>query len=199
MATNCCYPAGGYPISGELSDKCIVSVNVNTSTDTSKCGDCLIIGPTIGTISISGYVKDGIHAACAGKAGVQIPWVRKYDCDSNIVHFLFAGEGKGFTAGDIENLAEVTLVSDTQTTVNASSSSGPGAIYSHMEQTNGYGMVYTGGPISFDTRTKSSLMFDGNSVGVPYSECYMQSFSLDMNPGQVPTASYSFVFFVSPE
>lgn len=199
MAEDCCYIVGGYPITGELSDKCIVSVNVNTSTDTSKCGDCLIIGPTVGTISISGYVKDSIHAACSGKAGVQIPWVRKYDCESNVVHFLFSGEGKAFTAGDIENLAEVNLASDIQILMNASSSSGPGATYSRMEQTNGYGMVYTGGPIGFDTSEKSTLMFDGTSVGVPYSECYMQSFSLDMNSGQVPTASYSFVFFVSPE
>ena len=193
---DCCYLTSNFYISDDLG--CIISVSVSTSTETSKVGDCVIIGPTIGTVSLSGYATDKYHTGCPGQAGVQLSWVRKYDCDNDIVYFIFSGEGKSQIAGDIGGLATLNTKVCTQTSISASSSSGP-ALYTHMEQEEGYGLDYTkgGGPISFNTANSDSLIFDANKVGAPYENCFLQNFSLECTPGQVPVASYSYVFSVS--
>jgi hypothetical protein len=188
---DCCYLTNNFYISDDLG--CIVSVSVSTSTETSRVGDCIIVGPTIGTVSLSGYATDSYHVGCPGRAGVQIPWVRKYDCDNDVVHFIFSGEGKSQVAGDVGNLATVNTKVCTQTSISASSSAGP-ALYTHMEQDEGYGLDYIGNPISFNTTNDSDLIFDANKVGAPYEDCRLQSFSLECTPGQIPVATYSYVF-----
>jgi len=190
----CCLPTLTYELSGTLSNKCITSISINSSTNTSKIGNCVLIGPTIGTISISGYADDKVYVGCPGKAGVQIPWVRKYDCDLNKVHFLFSGQGKSFVAGEVNDLAKVVELVTTQSVISVSVRS---VIYTDMNQKQGYGLIYKGDPISFDTSDEDSLLFDAHDIGANYSECYLQSFSLDMGPGQIPIANYSYVFFIN--
>jgi len=193
--SECCYITTNFPIDKSLG--CIISVNASTSTESSKLGDCVIVGPTIGNLSMAGYVKDTYHVGCHGRASVQIPWIRKYDCDTDTVYFIFSGEGNSSVAGDVEGLASLnTVVVTDQISINASSTSGP-ALYSIMSQDNGYGLSYVGNPISFDTSIEGRLMFDGNRVGIPYSECYLQNFSVDFVPGQIPVATYSYVFAAS--
>ena len=61
------------------------------------------------------------------------------------------------------------------------------------EQQDGYGLVYTGKPIDFDTTSTleySNFLVDGGPT------LYLQNFSLDMNPGEIPIASYSFTFSI---
>jgi hypothetical protein len=191
---DCCYLTSNFYVSDDLG--CIISVSVSTSTETSKVGDCVIVGPTIGTVSIAGYATDIIHTGCPGRAGVQLSWIRKYDCDNDIVYFIFSGEGKSQIAGDIGGLATLNTKVCTNISISASSTSGP-ALYTNMEQDEGYGLKYSGNPIIFDTSIETDLNFDANKVGAPYEDCKLQNFSLECTPGQIPVASYSYVFFVS--
>ncbi len=193
---DCCYLTSNFYISDDLG--CIISVSVSTSTETSKIGDCVIVGPTIGTVALSGYASDTYHVGCPGRASVQLSWIRKYDCDNDVVYFIFSGEGKSQIAGDVGGLATFnpnTKVA-TNISISASSTAGP-SLYTHMEQEEGYGLKYSGNPIVFNTAVESDLNFDANKIGAPYPDCHLQNFSLECTPGQIPVASYSYVFSVS--
>lgn len=188
MASECCLLVGNYPI----SVKGIISISVTSSTETSKIGDNLIISATTGTLSLSGYATDNIHVGCPGKAGVQIPWIKKWDCDNNEIYFIPAGEGRSFVSGDVNNLVTLKEPAVSYNTVNAAASSGPTSIYMETNQTDGYGLNYNSGkPISFVT-SDEGVIWDGIDVGL--GKLYLQSFNLECNPGLIPTASYSFVF-----
>lgn len=189
---DCCRLVGNF----DIADQCIISVSMNSSTESNK-GACdeIIVGPTIGTVSISAYATEGIHIGCPGKASISIPWVRRYDCDRNEVYFIFAGAGKASVAGDVQGLATISQsIGRNYNTVSASASSGPATIYFYDEQEDGYGLTYTGGPYSFNANTEDGVEFNRIISNIGPETWYLQSFSLDCQPGQVPTASYSFVF-----
>jgi hypothetical protein len=186
--SDCCKLAGNFPI----TDRCIISISMSSSTDVSTVCDEPIIGPTTGTVSVTAYATNNIHVGCPGKASVSIPWIRKYDCDDNKVHFIFAGEGRSFIAGDVNGLASLKRELRSYKTVNASSSSGPSSIYMEDIQTDGQGLSYNGAPYSFTTSENGVEFGRIISVGPPI--WYLQSFNLTCNPGQLPTAAYSFVF-----
>jgi len=192
MAGDCCKLAGNLVlgISG-----CVISVSVNSKIEILKeCGGALLVGPTTGTISLSAYASNILHTGCPGRAGVSIPWMKRYDCDTNTVYFINSGEGSSYIAGDINSLASLSITSGrSYPIINASSASGPSSVYMETNQEDGSGLVYTGKPISFDT--KSSLIF--SNFGVGSGDLYLQNFSLELNPGELPTCSYSFVFIVS--
>lgn len=188
MANECCLLVGNFPI----TQKGIISISVTSSTETSKIGDNLIIGATIGTVSISGFAQDIIHNGCPGKAGVQIPWIKKWDCDNNEIYFIPAGEGRSFISGDVNNLATLGELVLSYNTINASASSGPTSIYMDTNQEDGYGLSYTGSPINFVT-SEEGVTCDG-IIDVGLGKLYLQSFNLECNPGAIPMASYSFVF-----
>ena len=78
-------------------------------------------------------------------------------------------------------------------TINASSTSGPATIYMQTSQTEGYGLKWTGGLLTFNTET--TLIF--SNFGVGSGDLYLQNFSAEFNPGEIPTASYSFMFFIN--
>lgn len=194
MANDCCNLVGNLQLG---IDGCIISVNTSCSTEMSNvCGEPLP-GATIGTISLTGYADTVIHVGCAGRASVSIPWIRKYDCVEDVTHFLFAGEGQASTVGPVENY--VTLHSTLGVTcdaISASSSSGPATIYTRDTQYNGYGMTFTGAPISFNTTEE-----DGAIIELPTNVFgdyifYLQSFNLSLTPGQFPVASYSLVYSI---
>jgi len=194
MAEDCCKLVGNLEIG---INGCIVSVNVNSQAEIIKeCGDVILLGPSTGTVSITGYTSESpdIHVGCPGRVGVSIPWVRRFDCDEGTgIHLIPAGQGPSYLAGDIEGLA--TLNNDTgrsYTSVNANASSGPSSVYMETEQVEGYGLTYNGGPISFNT--SQSMVFP--NFGVGSGDMYLQNFSLEMSPGQVPTANYSFMFVI---
>jgi len=190
MPPNCCKLVGNFPIS---TDKCFTSINVSSSTESSLLETELIVGPTIGTVSVTGFAHNDIHVGCPGRANVQIPWVRKWDCDNNVVYFIPQGEGRSTVFGDIENRASLHRVIGSYRIVNASSSSGPAALYTDEIQTDGYGLTYTGGPISFTT-SPDGVTWDGEGLGLGIGTMYLQNFSIEFTPGEIPVASYSFVF-----
>lgn len=190
---DCCNLVGNLSIGGE---ECYISVNTSCSTEiTNVCGDdAPVCGPTTQTITLAGYASANIHKGCPGRAGVSIPWIRKYDCTDDIVYFLFAGKGLSYVAGDVEGLATITTAvtcAPTSISFSASSSSGPTSIYMDTSQQNGYGLTYIGDPISFVTSEKSTTKdLDIGSINGTF---YLQSFGLDMQPGQLPVANYTFI------
>ena len=194
MAEDCCKLVGNLQLS---LPGCIISVNVNSRAEIIKeCGGDILVGPSTGTVSVTGYVQDppSMHNGCPGRAGVSIPWVRRYDCDQNIVYLIPAGQGSSYIAGDIESLASLVYPTGISfPAINASSASGPSSVYMETSQEEGYGLVYNGGPLSFDTR--NTLEFA--NFGIGEGTMYLQNFSVDFNPGDVPTASYSFMFVIA--
>jgi len=199
MAENCCKLVGNLTIDG--IDGCITSVNVSSRSEVLReCGGELLIGPTTGTVSITGYAVDstqsdsGIHTGCPGRAGVSIPWVRRYDCDNDELYLISGGQGSSFVAGEVNGLASLIIATGRSfPSISASSTSGPATIYMETSQEEGYGLNYGGGPIAFDTRDELII----SNFGVGEGPLYLQNFSVEFNPGEIPTASYSFLFVIS--
>lgn len=189
---DCCKLAGNLSIGGS---GCYTSVSTSCSTEiTNACGDDTpLCGPTTQSVTLAGYASNAVHVGCPGRAGVSIPWIRKYDCVNNKVYFLFAGKGQSYTAGDVGGLASISCAVDAPSSdaFSASSSSGPASVYMETSQENGYGLNYTGGPISFTTSKEGTTV--NLNVGNISGLFYLQSFSLDMQPGQLPVANYTFV------
>jgi hypothetical protein len=169
----------------------IISISTSSSSEVAAvCGDEPLEGPVTHTVSITGYASKEIWMRCPGKAGVNIPYIRKYDCVNNVLYFIFAGQGQSFVSGDVGGLAAVNKAFSSVDSISASSQGGPTSIYMLTTQTNGYGLEYSGSPISFSTSDLALPIGLGSSLGGPH---YLQSFNLDAQPGQLPIASYTFV------
>jgi len=196
MAEDCCKLVGNLEIGGIFSGSCVTSVSVNAKPEIiGQCGDSVLYGPTIGSVSVAGYATDHLHTGCPGRAGVSIPWLRRYDCSVgvNAVYFISNGQGSSYIAGDVENLATLAIpLGRAYPSISASSSSGPASVYMSTSQEDGYGLVYTGGPLSIDT----SATIEFANFGVGAGTMYLQNFSVDFNPGEIPTATYSFAFSI---
>jgi len=199
MADDCCRLVGDLILD---IDGCIISINSSTRPEIIKeCGTDILVGPTMGSVSITGYAviptenDSGIHTGCAGRAGVSIPWVRRYDCDDNIVYMISAGQGASFVVGPVETLATLNNTTGRKyPTINANAGSGPATVYMLSEQEDGYGLKYIGGPIAFDTAT--TLQY-ANFIESGGPILYLNNFSLEMTPGEIPVASYSFTFSIA--
>lgn len=189
----CCQLVGNLDLG---IDGCFISVSTNVSTEVIvACGDNPQEGPTTGTLSLSAYASTELWEGCPSRAGVSIPFVRKYDCENDEVHFIFSGRGQSFYVGEADQY--VSLYRDLPTTneaVSASSSSGPASVYTQTTQHNGYGLSYSGDPISFTTDAEGTeIQIGGIFSGNTY---YLQSFSFEAQPGQFPIVTYSFVHSV---
>ena len=191
MAGGCCQLVGDLHLG--LSAGCIISINTNCSTEgVIACGDDQPLeGPTTGTVSITAYADTKPWVGCPAKAGLNIPYIRKYDCEQDIVYFIPSGQGQSFTSGDTQGFASVRYVLSSCVSLSASSANGPAASYMETTQINGYGLSYNGGPISIATTPQ---MEPSNLGGSLPSDLYLQSFSFDAQPGQLPTVSYSYVY-----
>lgn len=190
MADNCCQLVGNLYLGGGA---CIISVSTSCSAEISKpCGPgTILFSGAVETVSIAAYASTIIHRGCPGKAGVSIPWIRKYDCMADKTYFIFSGEGESYVAGAGSNVASVNYAApDTCAAISASSSSGPQSIYMQTTQTNGYGLNYSGGPFSFNTGSA-----EGNVLNLGYTlgTGYLQNFSYDCQPGQLPVANYTII------
>jgi len=96
-------------------------------------------------------------------------------------------------SGDVNTLASVEREIGSYNIVNASASSGPASIYTDVTQTDGYGLIYHGGPIQVPN--SDGFTYDFVGIGIEArSTFYLQSLNLECNPGSIPTVSYSFVF-----
>lgn len=192
MAEDCCKLVGNFQTG---LDGCIVSVSTSCSTEFGAiCNDTPIEGPTVGTLNIAGYADDQLWKGCPSRAGVNISFVRKYDCAKDKLYFIFNGKGQSFYTGDANKFVSLhSEVKENCPAISASSQSGPATIYTESTQINGYGMTYKGGPISFTTDAKGTSL----SLGGIFSDVdtyYLQSFNLELTPAQLPIATYSFVY-----
>ena len=183
----CCQLVGNLQLGGT---GCIISVTTNCSSEISKpCGgsDVFFLGATQ-TTSITAYASNSIHRGCPGRAGVSISWIKKYDCMNNKTYFIFAGEGDAYISGEV-SVASIHKVGPALCDgISASSSSGPTSIYMVTSQSTGYGLTYTGGPYSF-----SSNAIEGTILDFGFGTGFLQNFSYECQPGQIPTASYTIV------
>lgn len=188
MSSDCCKLVGNLSV-GEG----VISVQVRSNTEVNKSGNSIIVGPTIGSISLSAFASRSIHIGCPGRAGVSINWIRRYDCDNDVVHFLFSGAGRSYISGDAGGFVRLTNSVVSYPVLNASAASGPAALYEDSSQVDGYGLSYTGAPFPFDTDSEGGLIFS-NIGNIGTGTIYLQSFSLQCNPGELPTVNYDLVF-----
>lgn len=242
MAGGCgCNVVGNLKING--IEGCVISLNMSSRVELIKeCNETALFGPSTGTASITAYALDIqsntdvngevinsqniIYTGCGGSASVNIPWVRRYDCDSDVVYLINGGAGSASIAGEVDGLAELITGTNIKfRNINANSNSGPATFYTSMYQEDGYGLVYTGYPIPFDTSDESTLIFEnlidiseegagtgttdnsgsssvqiGTSNGEPVyftsPTMYLQNFNLEMRPGEIPVATYTFQFVI---
>ena len=204
MANECCKLVGNLLVENTEG---IISLSTKSSTEISKIEDVLIVGQTVGTVSVTAYASSLLHTGCAGRLGVSLPWIRKYDCEKDETHFIYSGEGKSYFSGSESSLATVLEDSVEYAVLNGSASSGPTTLYEHDMQHDGYGLVYTGNPWTFDTRDSDTLKMALNVIEYAnplndqdltiYTNLYLQSFSLQLAPNTLPTVNFDFAFSVS--
>lgn len=191
---SCCQLVGDLQVS---FTGCLISINTSCSTESIvACGEeNPLPGPSSGSLNITGFADTVPWVGCPSKAGLSLSYIRKYDCDNDVLYFIPSGQGQSFVSGDIERYAKVKYPLSSCMSMSASSTSGPASIYMLTEQTNGYGLVYTGSPISINT-TPGMEPISLPGLPGPTGPFYLQSFNLEAQPGQIPTASYSFVFSI---
>ena len=186
----CCQLVGNLDLGLE---GCIISINTSCSTEVvMACGDEPLEGPSTSTMSISAYADNTLWTGCPSRAGVNIPFIRKYECVSDQVYFIFSGRGQSFYVGDVGGY--ISLYKELPTSceaISASSTGGPSSIYMKTRQINGYGLSYTGNPISFSTTAEGTEISLGGVLNGTY---YLQSFNFEAQPGQFPVVSYSLVY-----
>jgi hypothetical protein len=212
MAVDCCKLVGQFPIEEFSINGCVISIEHSSSTEVAKAGEEIIIGATTGTITVTGYANDLVYVGCPGKASVQVNWLRRYDCDTDTVYFIWGGAGKSSVYGGEGGIDGYLAVNNTgggyygsfafisegideisaYNIIRADSSSGPSSLYTETSQQDGYGLIYNGGPFAFDTETEDGSTFVNHGVGT--GPWYLQSFNVDLNPGTIPRATYNFMF-----
>jgi len=188
---NCCYLVSQFEsITGiNLPTGCIISINNNINADyTNSCG---YAGQTVGSLNISGYASTEAHLGCPGRAGVQVKWLRKYDCELDKVYFIYLGGGRSYIGGE-GHKASLEFEYPVKTKIiSASSQSGPSSVFSFTEQTEGRGLSYTGTPISFSTASGPPQI---SNMGLGTGPYYLQNFNIEVVPGSVPVANYTFAY-----
>ena len=214
--SGCCKLVGNFDLFRNESG-CFTSISMNSQTEVTRIvsdsRDVIITGPTVGNISITAYAyrslggRGGgglpvapVHVGCPARANLTLNWLRKYDCENDEVHFIYNGAGKASISGPVDTygISFFKNLDRSFRMLNASSNSGPATIYTDDTQYEGYGLKYTGGPLSInvtdETPVVDTSIFEGlDGVG----EVYLQSFSFEASPGNVPTASYSFIFVIT--
>ena len=194
MADECCLLVGDLDLG---LNGCFISVNSSCTTEVGAvCGDEPQEGPTVGVVNLSAHASRDLWIGCPSRAGVSIPYIRKYDCDLDKLYFIFSGQGQSFFTGEAGQFVSLnTLLPTSCEALNANSSSGPASLYTRSTQYNGYGMTYDGSPISFVTDADSTVI----DLGGIFRDnvYYLQSFNLELTPGQLPVVSYSMVYDAS--
>ena len=196
MADGCCKLV----VDLQCGSYCLTSINNSSSTEMSAAcgpGEDPIIGATIGTLSITGYATNLTHYGCPGEAGVSINWTRKYDCVNDVTYFLFSGEGNSYYYGDVGGLASLHNEIVQYELINASVGSGPATLYTNETRHDGYGLTYVGAPISFSTVVDKGVILEESICGIGENLLYLTNFSVRFPMGEIPTASYTFVYNIS--
>jgi hypothetical protein len=189
MAIDCCCLAGNFTVN---LDACLISLSTSSKTQfTQLCSDnTAIIGPVIGTLSITAYADDKLYKGCPAGAGVSMPWLVKYDCDNDKLHYLFGGEGSSYTTGDVTTAYKHVIAPARYKSISANAGSGPATPCTVACREEGYGLTYKGGPISFSTSSTDELSYGSeyivSDLGAKDGTMYLQSFSVEYTPGNIP-------------
>lgn len=201
MATDCCCLAGNFQIN---LDGCIISLNTSSKAQFMQlCDTDVITGPVVGNLSMTAYANDQAHRGCPAGAGVSIPWLSKFDCDNDdIIYYIFGGEGTSFTTGEVGSYASKHYSANVSYySVNANAGAGPATFCQQVCREEGYGLTYTGDPIDFDTSVEDTMIIKASDIlsglGALNDTLYLQSFNIDLTPGNIPVASYNFIFTVA--
>ena len=178
------------------------SINGGTTVELAETG-LVLLGATINNLSLSAYAYTpgqdrSLGVTCPMQAQASIPWVQKYDCMNNTVHFIpKAGAKASISGGSASGGISGILYLDCDPNIttpqfSASAQSGPVSPYITSDRRDGFNLVYTGRPIAVQSgspRPYTINLGPGNTV-----QGYLQSFSLNINPPQPAMVNYSFVF-----
>ncbi len=198
MPANCeCHVAAEFPILGSLG---IISANLRTNKEVSVTdAGIVLIGPTTGDLAITAYAPLTTSLDCPGRAGVSYSWERRIECTGGgnlIIHFIPRAAGKAFKEGDVDNTIIMTNAGTEYKSFSASAAGGPATPYLYLDHQDGYRFYYNGNPIRVSpadgNTVKNVTIFDG--ILPAGSELYLQSFSWEYTPPNIPTVSYSFLF-----
>jgi hypothetical protein len=192
----CCQLVGNLQLSG--FNGCVTSINVSANTEINTQCASPRTGPTVGNVSLTGYASSTVYVGCPSQAGVSVNWIRRYDCENDIVYFIHSGQGSSFISGPLTGITYVSMNQSTGRTypvISANSSSGPTSLYLETNREDGYGLSYSGDLFNFNTASENDLII--SNFGVGSGDMYLQNFSLSASPGTYPTVSYSFLFTIS--
>lgn len=179
----------------------IYSASINGSTTVEIADDGLVLlGATVSNLNISAYAflpgsDPFLGATCNAQAQAQIPWITKEDCDGN-TFFIPRSGGKasitpdaGLNSSIIELECSPGIISQD---IQADASGGPSSRVVVTNREDGFGLKYTGNPISINSARPMGYVINlgfANSI-----TAYLQSFSLTVSPPDVARVQYSFVF-----
>jgi len=193
-----CHIVGAFP---HLRNRGIISATLRTNVETNIVGDNIILyGPTFGDLSITAYAPlQNETVPCPGRAGVSYNWDRRYDCDTSggvmKVYMIPRGNAKAFIEGTVTNKISMEEITSYKS-FSASAASGPATPYFYDIHRDGYNFTYSGDPISIyleDAYEYKTIWFF-NDILPNGSKLYLQSFSWEYTPPNVPQVSYSFLF-----
>ena len=194
-----CNIVAEFPVLRELG---IISANLRTTTEVTLTADNTpLFGTTNGDLSITAYalLSSNDDLKCPARAGVSYNWDRRQECDTSGITTRFIPRGgiKAYREGPITSYITMTDVVG-YTSFSASASSGPTTPFIYNTHYDGYNFAYSGSPISVsasDSKNPKSInIFASNNIplllGATY---YLQSFSWEYTPPNVPTVTYSFL------
>jgi len=199
MADQCvCNIVANFPY---LSGLGIVSANLRTNREIVVNSDGLVLyGPSFGDLSITAYgdFADTKLLTCPAKAGASYTWDRRYECDTTsniIVYFIPRGRIRSYKEGEVNHNISLTPASS-HVSFSASASSGPTAVFLKQDHIDAYDFTYSGDPIPLvPGNAYNAIEVDFlNSLLPTGSSLYLQNFSWDYTPPQIPMLSYSFLF-----
>lgn len=185
-----CNIAANFP---ELGNYGVISANLSTNANVLLTNEGLVLrAPSIGSLAISAYsLLNNASLECSGKVSVSYEWMQRFDCDNNIMYVIPRGVSKVAIEGDTDSTISMTPIVS-YTTFNASAASGPVTPYFLNVHKDGYGFSFTGTPFSISGRDVNTSVLD--AILPNESALYLNNFSWEHTPPNIPVVSYSFLF-----
>jgi len=179
------------------------SIDGSTTIDISEEDGTVLIGSTVSTLNIGAYAflpgaDPFAGASCAVSAQASIPWVTKYNCETDETYFIPKAGGKASITNRVNSGVSPSVISldcnpgIVSTSFQASAASGPSSPFLLTDREDGFNLVYNGTPISISSGAPSKHIISLGFVG--QIEGYLQSFSFQVNPPEPAKVQYSFVF-----
>ncbi len=174
------------------------SINGSTVIEIAEDSGTVLIGQTTNNLTIGAYafLPGGDHflgASCQASAQASIPWLTKFDCFKDEVHFIpRVGGTASVTNGPINNVSLTCSPGIESRSFTADASSGPATPFIKGVREDGFNLVYTGNPIAIESAKPAAYNIQLGFVGT--IKGFLQSFSVSVNPPDVAKVQYSFVF-----